>query len=602
VVTGVAVDPAFELANGPTARPFPAGYILAVGGGDLRKNVECALRAHARSRRLQDARVGLVVIGNYPEQWTSHLLATSNAAGGDSSLVHLPGRVSEDALAALYRDALCVIVPSQAEGFSLPVVEGMAAGTAVIASTIPAHRELITLDELLFAPEDDIAASQLLDRIVFDPQFRRRAIESQKRIWRKFRGETVADVFWSNVLKHGIAKLESLRPAVLSHRRPRIAFLTPLPPEMSGVADYSAASLAEIAQLVDVSVFTETVEPRAIDNVSSIQALSALPHLCSDFDRVIGVVGNSIFHVKIFDYLTRFGGACIEHDARLLGFYVTMLGKESAIQQAERELGRALRPGELDEWLGNEAELKTLFLGELAQTCEPLCVHSRVTARLVQERYATRPILLPFSIYRRTSVATRSSEVRNRARAKLNITKDEVVIATFGFVQAAKAPDECIWALELLRSWNIPATLHFVGAPQADRQLVDLCEELGVEPYVKFFSDFVSEEVFRIYLAAADYAIQLRTYSFGALSGGLLDCIACGLPTIANQELADNMDAPQYVSRVPDNPSPVLIADAIANFLERDAVDGEFEEERRAYEAGHNMRLYARRFIEALEL
>ena len=45
-------------------------------------------------------------------------------------------------LAALYRRAAAVLVPSEAEGFGLPVVEALACGAAVVASDIPALREV----------------------------------------------------------------------------------------------------------------------------------------------------------------------------------------------------------------------------------------------------------------------------------------------------------------------------------------------------------------------------------------------------------------------------------------------------------------------------
>jgi len=601
-VTGVPIDPAFERTGGPSIRPFPAGHILAVGGGDPRKNVECAISAHGRSRHMQAQRIGLVITGHYPEPWSSELVAVASAAGGDPDLVHFPGRVPEEMLVNLYRSALCVIVPSRAEGFSLPVVEAMAAGTPVIASSIPAHRELITHDDLLFASEDDTAASRLLDRFVFDGNFRRQAIESQSRVWRRFRGGAVAATFWSKMVEHATADRVGTPRAIIPHHRPKIAFLTPLPPDKSGVADYSAASLREIAKLAEVHVFTETVEPRPIDHVASIRPLSALPHISAEYDRVVGVVGNSHYHLKIFDYLVRYGGACIEHDNRLLGFYVALLGEARATKQAERELGRTLRPGELHDWWKDESDLKTLFLGELARTCEPLCLHSRVTARLVQERYGGAPIVLPFSIYREMPSDARTPAARRRARAALGIAEDEVVIVTFGFVHSTKAPNECIWALDMLRSWGIAATLHFVGTSGPVESLVGLCQRLHIEPYVKFFGDYVPNDLFQTYLAAADYGIQLRKFSLGALSGALLDCIACGLPTIANEALAEVMDSPAYVARVPDNPSPVLIAEAIANLMERNPHRHGFEEERRAYEDTHNMRVYARYLMEALRL
>jgi glycosyltransferase involved in cell wall biosynthesis len=45
-------------------------------------------------------------------------------------------------LAAVYRRASLVLLPSEREGFGLPVVEAMACGTLVIASDIPALREV----------------------------------------------------------------------------------------------------------------------------------------------------------------------------------------------------------------------------------------------------------------------------------------------------------------------------------------------------------------------------------------------------------------------------------------------------------------------------
>ncbi|HUR82108.1 MAG TPA: glycosyltransferase family 1 protein, partial [Thermoanaerobaculia bacterium] len=56
--------------------------------------------------------------------------------------VRAEGFVSIEKLAALYRGAIALVMPSLEEGFGLPVAEAMACGTPVIASDIPSLREV----------------------------------------------------------------------------------------------------------------------------------------------------------------------------------------------------------------------------------------------------------------------------------------------------------------------------------------------------------------------------------------------------------------------------------------------------------------------------
>jgi glycosyltransferase involved in cell wall biosynthesis len=57
--------------------------------------------------------------------------------------VKLTGAVTDDELAAIYTGAHALVFPSDEEGFGLPPVEALACGTPVVASDVPALREVL---------------------------------------------------------------------------------------------------------------------------------------------------------------------------------------------------------------------------------------------------------------------------------------------------------------------------------------------------------------------------------------------------------------------------------------------------------------------------
>ena len=597
-VTGAPLDPMFEQT--PSGLPR---HLLVVGGGDPRKNPEMVIRAHAGSRLLQaGAGIPLVIAGNYGPVEAASFRAVAAAVGGRQDLIEVPGHVSDAALLDLYGGAFAIVNASRDEGFSLPLIEGMAAGLPCLASNIPAHAELVLDPYCCFALDDDAGLGLKLERAVTDVGWRTAVLANQTGVWPRFRSAAVAGRFWDAMLSRLEAQASSFpapalqAPTVLRGYRPRVALLSPLPPDRSGVADYTAATCAEFGKLVDLHVFTETTQPTKLRHVASIRPLEMLPHVSAGFDRVVSVIGNSHFHVRIFELLQRYGGACIAHDARMLGFYRILLGQDRALEVAGRELRRQVTEAELNAWLGDEGKLEALFLGEIAESASPTIVHSSVTAEMFPKRYGVVPAYLPFSIYRPWSAEELTPASRDAARARLGIAANEVVIATFGFVHASKAPEECIWALDILRGWNIPASLHFVGGIDMHAEgarLRALAASLGHAAHVRFADDFVTEQTYADYLVGADMGVQLRTYGLGGLSGALLDCAAAGLPTVTNASLGATVGVPDYVHCIPDAISSLLLAEALATLLEAGVAAVRPEAMRSAFSAWRSFANYA---------
>jgi|SRR5208337_2184735 len=602
VTTGAPLADAFEL---PNADRRPRGlHVLVIGGTDRRKNVECAVRAHAVAAPLQSEQIPLVITGDYPPDWIEDLHRLAVSYGGMANLIRVTGHLTQATLVALYRNALMVVVPSHAEGFSLPVVEAMASGVPVLASDIPAHAELIGDPSQLFPSEDHTVLAASLSRLTADAAWRDTIVSSHATVWPRFRAESVAVRFWSAVEDRLQRAKAMVAPGIIHQRRPRVAFLSPVPPARSGVADHTAAACAALGRAVELHVFTDTEMAGRLSGAATVRPLTALPLLSSTFDRVVCVLGNNPeWHAGIFRLLLRYGGAAIAHDSRLLSFYYGMLGLEGAVEQAERELRRAVTSEEIECWSSDETTLELMFLGEVCRAAEPLFVHSTATARLIAAQYGTTAVHLPFCAYREWDEEALLPASRQAARARLAISAAQVTIATFGFLSHTKAPEDCIAALEMLRSWHVDAHLYFVGdGGEHLPPLRDLAVSLGVGDQVHFVGDFLEDTVYRDYLLAADVGLQLRLVGMGSISGALSDCIAAGLSTVANDDLAEALDAPAYVARVPDRISPVLVAEAIADQLDRGARDRPNEHARLSYRQTHNFDVYADRLCHALGL
>jgi hypothetical protein len=163
--------------------------------------------------------------------------------------------------------------------------------------------------------------------------------------------------------------------------------------------------------------------------------------------------------------------------------------------------------------------------------------------------------------------------------------------------------DSCIVATEMLRGWNIPAELHFVGSSAGLQDEISRIATLyGISDYVHRRAGFVDDRTYRDFLLASDAAVQLRQYGFGQPSAALADCISGALPSVATKELALSCDAPDYVFTVPARSSPLQLAEQLALIWEtRDSRSPQVGA-RQEYLATHNFDYYVHRLRQILDI
>jgi len=126
--------------------------LLHVGSTIARKRIDVLLRVFAEVTT-EFPTVRLVQIGGPFTRAQDSLLRELELA---NSVDVLP-RLERPVLAAVYRRAALVLQTSEAEGFALPVIEAMACGTPVLASDIPALRE-VGGRAAMYCPIGEIAA------------------------------------------------------------------------------------------------------------------------------------------------------------------------------------------------------------------------------------------------------------------------------------------------------------------------------------------------------------------------------------------------------------------------------------------------------------
>lgn len=140
-----ACDARLPYFKGLEDRPI----VLLVGTIEPRKGHHLALEAmRTVRRRIPDA---LLVVAGAPGWRSRELLAELRGDHGTAVL----GHVSDSDLDALYRRADVVITPSRYEGFGLPIVEAASRGSAVLASDIPSHREILGPTSAALVPGND---------------------------------------------------------------------------------------------------------------------------------------------------------------------------------------------------------------------------------------------------------------------------------------------------------------------------------------------------------------------------------------------------------------------------------------------------------------
>lgn len=124
-------------------------------------------------------------------------------------------------------------------------------------------------------------------------------------------------------------------------RLPRLAYVSPMPPAKTGIADYSAHLVPELAKyysidvIVDQAISSKCLLPAGVDT----RSIKYFVENASSYDRIIYHAGNSDFHRIVFSLNGEFPGIVVLHDL-FLGHLLAHLHRPSGVDGPERHLNR----------------------------------------------------------------------------------------------------------------------------------------------------------------------------------------------------------------------------------------------------------------------
>jgi glycosyltransferase involved in cell wall biosynthesis len=173
----------------PADPPLPPGpFVLVVGTLEPRKGHDILLRAAAR---LPNDGFRLVFAGADGGRAGALRVLAERLGLADRLLVL--GRVDDATLAGLYTKASLLCLPSLAEGFGLPALEAMGFGLPVLASDLPAVREVAGDAAVLTPPGSPEALSEGLLRLLEDSELREQLAQSGPRRASSFSWDSAAE-------------------------------------------------------------------------------------------------------------------------------------------------------------------------------------------------------------------------------------------------------------------------------------------------------------------------------------------------------------------------------------------------------------------------
>jgi glycosyltransferase involved in cell wall biosynthesis len=291
-----------------------------------------------------------------------------------------------------------------------------------------------------------------------------------------------------------------------------VAYYSPMPPERSGIADYSALLVPALRKRIDVDVARRG---------KTAHGDVALYHMGNDPGA----------HGWILERLRRRPGVVVMHDFVLhhLVASLTLGNKDrrgylAAMERDAGVAGRLLGLGVIDGCLPPLWEIRPQdfpLCDEVLELATVLIVHSGHVEERVRGRGYDRPVFqVPMPAWPVPAVEAVG-------------VQGSPVFGAFGHMNTSKRVPQLLRAFARFRESHAEARLLLVGSVAAELELDRRIEQSGLHEAV-VRQDYVSEQRLWSLMAAVDAVVSLRNPTMGETSAMVIRALTLGKPAIVS--------------------------------------------------------------------
>lgn len=335
---------------------------------------------------------------------------------------------------------------------------------------------------------------------------------------------------------------------------PRLAWFSPLFPDKSGIARYSAELLPLLAPFHGIDVFVDGQPVRSAIPGTHVGIFDAhdfaWKHQREPYDLIVYQLGNAPCHDYMWAYVVRHPGLVVLHDGQLHHARARALLRGKRVDDYRREFWFNHPEANPDvAELGAEGLLGSLtylwpMLRIVVESSRAVLVHTDWLSRQIIEAH---PGVHIDSVEMGVPEPAKRSGAREAIRLRHRIAPDAALFLAFGRITPEKRVREAIRALGSSAELVPNVHLLLAGEPVDYYDPLADARSIGLEHKVTL-AGYVADEDLDDYLAAADVCLCMRWPTSRETSASWLRCLAAGKPTVVT-DLVHMADVPMLDPR-----------------------------------------------------